>query len=222
MRRFRMLRRIDETGVSGVGHVADGVLFDDGTVCLRWRTKTPGTTTFASLEHAKAVHGHDRKTEFSFIDGEHGDSPLISVCMRCTAELELGQWCCDQCGASNCDVAMTKSHAHLLRDLERDRVKALQEKTDELRAWRRFAIRILGALRLRLVIDRYKPIDEAERVQGLRCELTRTTHCISKVDEESDEAYVRRAAEHVTFPTEVIDAASEDWFKNHPEVPSYG
>jgi len=35
-RLFRLERDVDSTGVSGAGHVADGVVWADGTATLRW------------------------------------------------------------------------------------------------------------------------------------------------------------------------------------------
>lgn len=33
---FELVRNNDVTGISGVGVVAEGVIFSDGTVALRW------------------------------------------------------------------------------------------------------------------------------------------------------------------------------------------
>jgi len=68
VRTFHLNRVVDETGVSGTGRVAQGVVFDDGTCVLRWLTATPGTTVFASLEALTAVHGHDGKTQVVYDD----------------------------------------------------------------------------------------------------------------------------------------------------------
>lgn len=63
---FKAVRKTDETGVSGAGHVADGVVFEDGTTVLRWRTKTRSTAVYASFEDMKTIHGHDGATVFEF------------------------------------------------------------------------------------------------------------------------------------------------------------
>jgi hypothetical protein len=68
MRRFYLDRTVDETGVSGTGIVAEGVVFRDGTVALRWRTATSSTTIFGSLLDVERVHGHAGKTKIVFID----------------------------------------------------------------------------------------------------------------------------------------------------------
>jgi hypothetical protein len=43
MRLFRLERTEDASGVSGIGKVAEGVVFDDGTVVLRWLTEVKST-----------------------------------------------------------------------------------------------------------------------------------------------------------------------------------
>lgn len=67
-RRFEMHRIEDPTGVSGTGHVADGIEFADGTVAVRWRTEFRSTTFFDSIADLKAVSGHGGKTIFSDVD----------------------------------------------------------------------------------------------------------------------------------------------------------
>lgn len=68
---FVLRRREDETGVSGVGDVAWGVLFPDGVVVTRWCVSAVRQTcVWNSLEHVEAVHGHGGKTEVVFLDEE--------------------------------------------------------------------------------------------------------------------------------------------------------
>lgn len=50
------------SGVSGTGHVADGVEFSDGTVAMRWMGKTPTTTMHENMASVQKVHGHDGAT----------------------------------------------------------------------------------------------------------------------------------------------------------------
>ncbi len=68
MRRFRFNRLEDVSGTSGTGHVVEGVQFTDGTVALRWRGEHPSTATYASIDDAIWVHGHDGKTILEWID----------------------------------------------------------------------------------------------------------------------------------------------------------
>lgn len=68
MRRFRLRRLEDESGISGTGLVAEGVEFEDGTCALRWRTKFTSTAIYASIEALRNIHGHDGKTIIEMID----------------------------------------------------------------------------------------------------------------------------------------------------------
>ncbi len=58
MRRFNLIRYTDITGVSGIGNVAEGIVFSDGTVVMRWKSKIPTTTIYNSLENLLAIHDH--------------------------------------------------------------------------------------------------------------------------------------------------------------------
>lgn len=61
-RLFQLHRNEDVTGVSGTGVVADGVVWPDGTVTIRWRGARPSTVHWDALADAIAVHGHDGRT----------------------------------------------------------------------------------------------------------------------------------------------------------------
>lgn len=67
-RRFWLMRNEDASGVSGVGHVADGVVFPDGAVALRWRTTISSTVIYNNVEDVVAIHGHDGRTKVVFVD----------------------------------------------------------------------------------------------------------------------------------------------------------
>ncbi len=69
MERFWLERTEDETGVSGTGTVAEGVVFWDGTVVMRWRTGTASTAIYSSIEDVVTIHGHGGKTQVVMIDG---------------------------------------------------------------------------------------------------------------------------------------------------------
>jgi hypothetical protein len=57
-RLFMVDRRKDQTGISGIGVIAEGVQFTDGTVVIRWITETPTTAVFDSIDDLRKVHGH--------------------------------------------------------------------------------------------------------------------------------------------------------------------
>lgn len=67
MRLFRLNRREDESGVSGVGIVDEGVVFFDGTVALKWRTAVHSISVFNNIEEVIEVHGHKGLTEVEFL-----------------------------------------------------------------------------------------------------------------------------------------------------------
>lgn len=69
-RRFYLQRDHDVTGASGTGRVADGVLWPDGTVTVRWRGERPSTVHWDRLTDAEAVHGHNGMSRIVWIDGE--------------------------------------------------------------------------------------------------------------------------------------------------------
>ena len=69
MRVFKLMRGHDVTGVSGEGHVADVVEFDDGRVVVNWRTERRSTVVWDSLDDAMSVHGHDGATRLEAVYG---------------------------------------------------------------------------------------------------------------------------------------------------------
>jgi hypothetical protein len=67
-RLFLLQRHLDVTGVSGVGPIAEGVEWSDGTVSLRWKGDTPSTTFWqAGIPAVEAVHGHGGATEVLYL-----------------------------------------------------------------------------------------------------------------------------------------------------------
>lgn len=67
MRLFYLNRFEDESGVSGIGRIAQGVVFDDGTCALRWLTHIRSTSFYASIEDLTAIHGHGGKTRVEWV-----------------------------------------------------------------------------------------------------------------------------------------------------------
>lgn len=68
VKRFQLDRSADPSAVSGVGIVADGVQFPDGTVVIRWRGDLASTVVWSSIEDAAAIHGWDGYTRIEWID----------------------------------------------------------------------------------------------------------------------------------------------------------
>ena len=68
VRRFYLMRNQDVSGTSGVGVVAFGVEFHDGTAVLRWNTSTSSTAIYNSVEDIIEIHGHGGATTVEWID----------------------------------------------------------------------------------------------------------------------------------------------------------
>lgn len=70
-RRFQLHRDTDVTGVSGSGLVADGVLWPDGTVSIRWRGERPSIVHWQNgMDDVDAIHGHGGHTRIVWLDGD--------------------------------------------------------------------------------------------------------------------------------------------------------
>lgn len=74
MRRFYLLRHVDVSGVSGVGRVADGVTFTDGTTVVRWGGDRSSTVVWESIDDVLAISGHGGATELVWVDEEAEES----------------------------------------------------------------------------------------------------------------------------------------------------
>ena len=69
MRRFRLNRLNDVSGVSGTGIVAEGVVFSDGRAAVRWIVgEHKCTSVWDSLYDIEQVHGHGGDTVIEWID----------------------------------------------------------------------------------------------------------------------------------------------------------
>jgi hypothetical protein len=74
MRLFILQRNEDVSGVSGVGVVAEGIEFTDGTVCLKWIVgEHRSTVLWESLDSVRAINGHDGRTQVVY------QGPLIDL-----------------------------------------------------------------------------------------------------------------------------------------------
>lgn len=71
-KRFHLHRVEDESGISGVGVVAEGVEFTTGQVVLCWLRETElgfgSIATYQNIDQAIRIHGHNGKTKFVFYD----------------------------------------------------------------------------------------------------------------------------------------------------------
>lgn len=60
MKTFKMIRKQDETGVSGTGHVLSGVVFENGKVAVTWYGRSLVTASsvavYDTFDDFKAIH----------------------------------------------------------------------------------------------------------------------------------------------------------------------
>lgn len=63
MKLFELRRDEDESGISGTGTVAQGVIFDNGTCVLTWLTEHTSVAVYADIETVHRIHGHNGKTK---------------------------------------------------------------------------------------------------------------------------------------------------------------
>jgi hypothetical protein len=73
---FHLLRLDDESGVSGIGWVAEGAVFSNGWVVLVWPTGTPSLNFYESIDDVEAVHGHGGRTRIVFDGDDPRDADL--------------------------------------------------------------------------------------------------------------------------------------------------
>jgi hypothetical protein len=78
VRRFELHRHEDETGVSGTGVVAEGVVFDNGKIAMAWLSRHASLTIYDNMEAVESVHGHKGKTQIVWRDpGLDGDLECV-------------------------------------------------------------------------------------------------------------------------------------------------
>lgn len=62
-RLFVLNRKVDATGTSGTGIVAEGVRFSNGKVALHWLSHLGAVNVYDSMEVCEALHGHGGNTQ---------------------------------------------------------------------------------------------------------------------------------------------------------------
>lgn len=72
MRLFRLVRKEDVSGVSGVGIVAEGVCFGNGKVAMAWIGKHHTIELFDYMEEVEELHGHEGRTVVEWIVRDDG------------------------------------------------------------------------------------------------------------------------------------------------------
>ena len=60
---FYLQRDIDESGISGTGIVAVGVVLPSGACVLEWTTFHSSIALYKNIADVEAIHGHEGKTK---------------------------------------------------------------------------------------------------------------------------------------------------------------
>lgn len=68
MSEFVLQRYEDISGISGLGLVAHGCEFPDGSVALRWPGEHPSTAVWPDIRDVEAIHGHEGTTVVVYQD----------------------------------------------------------------------------------------------------------------------------------------------------------
>lgn len=68
MRRFKLLRIEDVSGISGTGYVAEGCVFSTGSVALTWYGKFTSYYWYPDVATLEGLHGHQGRTRVEWID----------------------------------------------------------------------------------------------------------------------------------------------------------
>lgn len=63
--KFWLDRIEDESGVSGIGRVAEGVIFSTGHCVLNWLTEHRSIAIYDNIETVFRIHGHRGKTRIT-------------------------------------------------------------------------------------------------------------------------------------------------------------
>ena len=68
MRRFILRRLVDDSHISGVGDIAEGIVFHDGQTVLSWRGRHHTIEVSPSLQDVIDIHGHNGHTVIIWVD----------------------------------------------------------------------------------------------------------------------------------------------------------
>lgn len=85
MKTFYLLRHNDVHGNSGIGVVAEGIIFDSGMCAMTWLSDIATVTTFRKVTDVEKLHGHDGKTQV-IIEGNRKQKDLFVSCRAVARE----------------------------------------------------------------------------------------------------------------------------------------
>ena len=65
IRTFKVIRNKPDGTEYEVGHLLDGVVFEDGTCVIRWRSEVRSTSIFKSFDEFNKIHGEEGHPEYN-------------------------------------------------------------------------------------------------------------------------------------------------------------
>jgi hypothetical protein len=68
LKKFVLQRIDDESGISGTGYVAVGVMFPSGHCTMEWTTDVKSIGYYQSIADLEKIHGHAGKTRVVWIE----------------------------------------------------------------------------------------------------------------------------------------------------------
>jgi len=66
MKQFHLERTEDVSGTSGIGTVAEGVIFNNGKCAMSWLTNLTSITIYDNIEILEKIHSHEGRTKVIF------------------------------------------------------------------------------------------------------------------------------------------------------------
>ncbi len=66
IKKFKLFRKKDATGISGEGYVAEGIIFSNGKCALSWLTVNSSIAIYDNIVILEAIHGHEGKTVIEY------------------------------------------------------------------------------------------------------------------------------------------------------------
>ncbi len=88
MKLFWLNRHKDLSGVSGEGIVAQGVIFENGQVVMRWRGRHSSLVIYDNIKQVDAIHGHRGLTDIVYDD----DPRAIQLLYLAQREVQKKDW----------------------------------------------------------------------------------------------------------------------------------
>ena len=73
MKTFIMIRNNDESGVSGIGKVLEGVVFSNGEVAAHWFGAKQSISLFSNLDDFIAIHITSHPSNLTELHWENGN-----------------------------------------------------------------------------------------------------------------------------------------------------